>query len=42
MRHRCRPQRPLPLAADPQNGTVGEKSLHTHSAETFGHAEAPI
>lgn len=42
MRDGGRPQRPLPLAPDAQDGALGQEGLHTHPAEAPRHAEAPV
>lgn len=42
MRDCCCTERPLPVAADTQNGTLGQTGLHTYSAEAASYAEATI
>ena len=37
-----RTQRPLSLAADPPNGSLGPARLHSHPAQAVGHEAAPM
>lgn len=42
MRDGGRAQRPLPVAADAQNGALGQTGLHTYSTQAARHAEAAV
>lgn len=42
MCHSCSVKRSFPIAANAQNGALGEKSIHSHPAKTFGDAKTTV
>jgi hypothetical protein len=38
----CSAERSFPITANTQNGALGEKSIHSYPATTFGDAETTV